>query len=113
MVLILAEADIPAMRAGVYLPLLDLALAALSTSVLSYQLQLSFTTRRAYVGDLPAELGQGCTVPALRAAIGGFGWGVKCAANRAYSPPLAVKAGLLRLISPIHRLTPFLFGFWA
>jgi len=113
MVLILTEADMTAMRAGVYLPLLDLDLAALSTSVLSYQLQLSFVACRAYVGDLPAELGQGCTVPALRAAIGGFGWGVESAADRAYSPPIAVKAGLLRLLSPIHRLTPFLFGFWA
>jgi len=113
MVLILAEADMTAVGAWIYLPLLDLALAALSTSLLSYQLQLSFVARRAYLGDFPAQLGQGCAVPALRTAIGGFSWGVKGAADRAYSPPLAVKAGLLRLLSPIHRLTPFLFIFWA
>jgi len=110
MILILPEADVPAVGAGKHLPLLYLPLPALPAGVLGYQLQLSITAGRAHFGDLPAIPGKRAPIPALRATVGRLGGGIEGSADKAYSVALAVEAELLGLFSPIHRLTPFLFG---
>jgi len=111
MILILTEADMPTVGAGIDLPLLHLALPAQRTGALGYQLQLSITARRAHFGGLPAKAGQGFAHPALWATVGGLGGRVEGSAGKAYQAALAIEAKLLGLLSPIHRLTPFLFSF--